>query len=148
MIPIIIFIFLAFVQITLLPFEIVVIVIILRSFLVTDRTNYYLAFALGLLLAFLSGYPLGIFSLIYLGMVMIIYLLKKAHFISHWMGATVVSVILLLGYHLLEKFLLGLSLNQSTYFIELALILPIFIILKFFEERFTPALGVKLKVGK
>lgn len=147
-VPVVILTFLAFIQATLLTWEVVMIVLILRSFLLSGVVNYYLAFALGLLLSLLLGYPLGSLSLLYLGIVAVVYFFKKARFASHWLAMVVMSAILLLAYHLALNFLLSVSFRWSSYLVEAVLIVPAYLAVRLLEEKFVPATQMKLKVGQ
>ena len=139
---------LSFLQGTILPIDLVVVVLICRSFLSFDRTNLWLAFSFGLLLALLQSYTLGNISLIYLLIVTMVYLFKKTDFATWEVSLLPVSLILLL----FNKFALSLftrsTINLKLVAVEMIFILPVYLAVKIWEERFIPRKDIRLKVGK
>ena len=74
---IIILILCAFLQTTILPIDLVLLALIFRSYIVSDKSNLYLAFFFGLLVAHLSGTNLGVQSVIYLLIVQLVRVISK-----------------------------------------------------------------------
>jgi cell shape-determining protein MreD len=138
----------AFIQSTLVPINLVLLILMARSFETTDKANYFLAFFFGTLFSLLSGFPLGSLSLAYLVMVAFIYFIKKVEFSSHWLILLPLSLALFSADCFLQGFLMGSSFNLRIVFGEIMLILPVFLLVKFWEERFIPETNVKLKLGK
>lgn len=139
---------LAFLQSTILPFNLVFLWLLSRAFLVEEKANYYLAFFLGLLLSLLLNYPLGFLSLIYLLAVLTIRLIKAAQLSSSWLAILPLSALLLLLDLGAKSLILKNSLDFSSLIWQIILILPIFFLLKFWEERLIIKSEIKLKLGK
>ena len=70
-------IFIAFLQTSVLPLNIVLIILICRSYLRTDKANLFLAFAFGLLLSYLNLNLMGFLSIIYLIIIQATQILSK-----------------------------------------------------------------------
>ncbi|OGE25791.1 hypothetical protein A3C32_03375 [Candidatus Daviesbacteria bacterium RIFCSPHIGHO2_02_FULL_41_14] len=145
-VPIVLLLLLTFIQSALLPFDLILIVIIVRSFLMNSRSNYYLAFLMGLLVAFLSGQPLGIMSIVYLLVVKVVHSIRLAAFASHWSVSIPVTFITVMIYYLLSKFLLGISLNLWYVPVQMIMVVPLYLIIGFWEERFIGRSVIKLKI--
>ncbi|MCL5784509.1 MAG: hypothetical protein M1142_04120 [Patescibacteria group bacterium] len=146
MLLVILLIFLSFLQATLLPFNLVLLVLISRSFLKEEKSNYWLAFSFGLLLSFLLNYPLGSLSILYLVEVAIIHFIRRAEFASHWLVVLPLSFVFLLADQFVQSKLLGFSLNFWPLVPQVVLSVPIYLLIRFWEERFIPRADVKLKI--
>lgn len=132
---------LAFLQTSVFPLNFCLLVILVRSFIRQDRSNLYLSLGVGLLLSLLQQLPLGLLSLTFCLMVEIIYLFKKTGFSeSIWtiipvVGVWLVVVDLLIGTALFPKIIL-----------EVTLILPVYLLVRFWEERFIVRPEIKLRI--
>lgn len=138
----------SFIQSSLLPFNLVFLIIIARSFITGDETNYFLAFGFGILLSLLSGLPLSSLSLVYLIAVAAVFAVKRAQFASHWAVILPLSAILLLLDHGARSAVTGSSLSPLSLLIQAILGLPVYFLVRLWEERFIPRGEIKLKVGK
>lgn len=137
----------AFIQSTILPIDLVLIILIVRSLLLAEKTNLYLAFALGLLVSHLSFNTLGFISILYLILVELIHMLTKSPISRHIL--VVVPLVLILSS--INTIAISLLLHQSIQlwpkvFIESLLSLPIFFLIKIWEERFVIRKEIKLRV--
>lgn len=136
----------------ILPFNLVLIIILARSFAVRTSTNLYLAFALGLWVAFLTGSPLGGLSFLYLVLVFLIQVISDIHLFAHWSGIIPVSFVLLSVSQVVTGMLSGASLLSSfnlwPVVVEAILVLPAYIAVCFWEERFMPRAEMRLKIGR
>lgn len=139
---------LSFLQSTILAVNLVLLVIIARSFVVDEKINLYFAFFFGLLLSLLLGYPLGSLSLVYLFSVLAIKFMKKGELSTSWLSILLLSVILLLFDLGARSLLLKSSFNLPSLLTEFAFIIPVYFLVKFWEERFTVKSEIRLKVGK
>src|SRR3989338_7884502 len=74
---IIILILAAFLQTTILPIDLVLLILICRAYVVSEKANLYLAFSFGLLTSHLNLVNLGFQSLIYLIIVQATQILSK-----------------------------------------------------------------------
>jgi rod shape-determining protein MreD len=144
---ILILILLAFLQSTILPINVVLVVLVIRAYIKTNANNLYLAFGIGMLVSLLTNVSLGIDSFIYLVFVELTHLLSKSAFSKNVL--TVIPLIFIeLGiYHLITAFI-----THQTFFIwsnliiETLISMPVYIGLRFFEDRFLIRKEVKLRV--
>lgn len=142
-------IFISFLQAAVMPVNLVLLILISRSFVVKDPGNYWLAFGFGLFLSLLLGLPLGVLSVAYILMVKIVHSLKATRFSSHWLLLMPLSLALLMADSLLQG--LGLfhySFNFTAELLKVFLVIPVYIIMKFWEERFIPRQEIRLNLGK
>lgn len=149
MIPLIfVLILLSFLQEAFLPFNLVLLVLVARAFVVTEKENYYLAFIFGLVLSFLAGYPLGSLSIIYLMIVLIINIFRKFQFVRHPLIVIPVAGVALLSDQLARSLMLSSNIDLGQIPIQIILSIPIYFAVLLWEERFIVRKDIKLKVGK
>lgn len=137
---------LSFLEATWLKFSLVILVLIIRSFISPQRSNYYLAFGFGLLLGSLTHQTLGVLSLFFLILVKIIHLIRTSQFVSYWLFILPLTLGLLLLFYFLEMLIFKSNVSLSIILIQMILVLPIYILVRFWEERFVPQKEIRLKV--
>ena len=139
----------AFLQTSFLGINIVLLIIVVRSFIVESTANYYLALFAGILLGLLSVQNLGFWPFIFLLTVKIAHLLRRMPFNIGILTALPAIVIAISITVLSEYFFLKQTPNHIKIIAELITSIPIFIIIRFWEERFIihPS-TVKLKLRK
>lgn len=138
---------LSFFQATFLPLNLVLLILVLRSYIRVDKVNLYMAFFFGLFLSLLLQDALGIYSIIYLISVIVTHLSTKAPFSKH--NFTVLPLcflILLLNYVLVSAFKGQFFIPVQNLVIETLLSLPMYIVLMIWEERFVIRSEIKLKI--
>ncbi|MDO8570740.1 MAG: hypothetical protein Q7R97_04115 [Candidatus Daviesbacteria bacterium] len=145
---IVILILLSFLEGTIIPFDLVLMILIARSFIVAEKSNYYLAFCFGLLVSLLLGYPLGLYSLIYLFAVAISHIIKTTNLKAYWIVVLPLTFSLLLFEQAILKLLNISNFNLSLLLVPTILMLPVYFIVRVWEERFIVAKDIKLKMGK
>lgn len=144
---IIVLIIVSFVQSTIFPLDLVLIILICRSYLNPDKNNLYLAFAFGLLLSHLDLRPLGLQSLIYLILVQITQKLTRSRLAGHWLMIAPITFILLASSQLVNALFASQTVQTSPgVLIGSILSWPIFYLVKLWEERYTPQKEIKLKL--
>lgn len=136
----------AFFQTTFLPINLVLIIIITRSLAYEEALNYYLAIYAGIILGVLSSTNLGIYGIIFLANVKLAHLLRKLPVTANVFTVVVISFALFLSTAFFEMIFLKNSINFQKILIESAISLPIFIIIRIWEERFIVRPNVKLKI--
>ncbi|MBI2599507.1 hypothetical protein HYW43_01135 [Candidatus Daviesbacteria bacterium] len=134
-------------QSTILPIDLVLIILICRSFIKLDQANLFLAFSFGLLDSHLNLIPLGLNSLIYLFIIQITQTLSKSRLAGNSLLICPLSLILLSAYQLISS----LFLQQTPQLFPKVLweglaALPIFYIVRLWEERFIVYKDIKLKI--
>lgn len=140
--------FLSFLQGALLPLNLVLIFLLARSFITSEKQNFWLAFCFGLLVSVLQGLPVGFFSLVYLSAVATAHIIRKTHLASHWIAILPLSAVLLLAEGLLEGLFFGSAVNYRLFLAETILVLPFYFALRLWEERFVVKKEIRLKIGR
>lgn len=137
----------SFLQSTILPIDLVLIILICKSYLKSDKSNLYLAFGFGLLDDYLNLTTLGFHSLIYLMLVAATAALAKFRLA----GNLILIVPLSLLFLSINQVTLSIFIHQSVQlfpkvFVEAFVSLPILYLIRLWEERFIVRKGIKLKV--
>lgn len=143
---VVILVLLAFIQTTIFPVDLVLIIILLRAYIRVDKTNLYLAFAIGLLISFLQQLPLGIYSFTFIVLTQLTHLLSKLPISKNFLSVFPVTFILLSMNELNSSLLAGRSPDWLRILWGSLLALPLYFVLKFWEERFVVRPEIKLKV--
>jgi rod shape-determining protein MreD len=134
------------IQTSFLPINLVLILLICRSLARQDKLNYFLAFFSGILLGILTPTNIGFYSLTFLLAVFISEILHQTPISSNIFTVIPVTFILTLVIGGLEMLFLGQSLNLVTAILGSLIALPIYIGVKFWEERFIVTPHMKLKL--
>lgn len=137
----------SFIQSTILPIELVLIILICRSYLRSDKSNLLLAFGFGLLNSHLNLNLLGFQSLVYLILVAITEGLSK----SRLAGNSLLIIPLSLFLISINQIILSIFIHESIQLfpkvlLEALLSLPILYLVKLWEERFIVRKEIKLRV--
>lgn len=144
---IVILIIAALIQSSILPINLVLIILLSRSYIRADRANLVLAFAFGLLESHLNLNIWGLESIIYLILVEITEWLSKSRLAGNWFLIMPVTFVLLSGHDLVLSFFTHQSFQFSVkILIESLISLPVFYLVRFWEERFIVSKRIKLKV--
>lgn len=144
---IVVLILLSFLQVTLIPLNLVLLVLILRAYLYPEKINLYLGFFLGLLISYLESQTLGIYSFSYVFFIQIIHIFRKTTFAMHYF-VMIPTIVLVLSLNLIFSSMIIRSSIQLWPGIlkEVLLAIPLYFILKIWEERFVVKPEVKLKL--
>ncbi len=134
-------IFISFLESTILPLNLVLIILIARSYLGSDKENLYLAFGFGFLLSFLNLNILGKESIIYLILIQITQVLSR----SRLAGNPLLIVPLTFLFLSLNQLILN-NFNLTKIIIESLLSLPVLYMVRIWEERFIVRKDIKLRV--
>lgn len=136
---IIILIIASFLQTTIIPIDLVLLILICRSYIKSDRTNFYLAFFFGLLVGHLNLGSPGPQSLLYLTFVAVTQVLSRLRLAANPLLIVPISFVFLflnqLGTWELSKILFSSFLS-----------LPVFYLIRLWEERFIVEKEIKLKI--
>lgn len=128
----------SFIQSTILPLDLVLIILICRSYIRSDKSNLFLAFGFGLLDAHLNLTPLGLQSLVNLLVVAVTAYFSKSRLAGNSLLIIPLSLVLLL---------INQSLKPSPkIFIEAAFSLPMLYLIRWWEERFIVQKEIKLRI--
>lgn len=143
---IIILIIAAFLQTTILPVDLVLVILICRAYIKSEKSNLYLAFAFGLLTSHLNITSLGLQSLIYLTVIQATQMLSKIRLAGNPLLIVPISLIFL-SLNLVINSLLNYSTWEFSGVVVVAFLsLPILYLIRFWEERFIVRKEIKLRV--
>ncbi len=137
----------SFLQSTILPLNLVLVILIARALVRPDRNNLSLAFGFGLFISLLSLQPLGYKSLIFLILIQLTQILSKSR-LSASQFLIIPLTAMLSSIDLISTVLLT---HQSIQLIPQVLIeslvsLPIFFLIRVWEERFIVRKEIKLRI--
>lgn len=139
---------LSFLQSTILGVDLILVVLIARSLTVEDKENYFFAFGLGLLISYLTGQPLGLYSLVYLLLVKVVYLVKLISVGNHYLMILPIVLILSSLTQFIQNMFFSAAFTFSPVIAQTLLAIPIYLAVKFWEERFIPKKEIKLRLGR
>lgn len=136
----------SFLQTTIIPVNLVLIILICKSIIDQDENNLFLAFGFGLFNAHLTLGNLGLQSFLYLILIQITLIVSRWRFSIHWLQIYPLTVLLLSIY----VFALAIVGQRSVQifpqvFIESLFSLPVYFIIKLWQERFIVKKDIKLK---
>lgn len=132
-----VFILILFLQTTVLQVNLFLSVLILRSFLRPEKQNLLLAFSLGLLLSFLNNSPLGLYSLLLLSLSEAAQIIAKSRLGEH--------ILIAIGLVIVSQIIFNLF-KPTNIIIEILFAIPLYFLVKFWEERFIIKSEIKLKI--
>ena len=136
----------AFLQSSIVPLNLVLIILICRAYIRPEKENLILAFALGLLTAHLSLSNLGIQSLVFLILIYLAQIFSKTRFSSHSLLIMPLSFILLSLYSLIDSITIGRSVRIFPGSLPESIVaLVVFYLIRLWEERFIVQKEIKLK---
>ncbi len=143
---IVILIIASFLQTTILPIDLVLLILICRAYIKSDKSNLYLAFAFGLFLSFLSLANFGLESVIFLVVIQATQMLSKSRLAGNPLLVIPVSLFFLTLNQLINFPFNFQTLHFLKLFLEAILALPMLYLVRLWEERFVVQKGIKLKV--
>ncbi len=144
---IVILIIASFLQTTILPIDLVLMILICRSYIKISPSNLYLAFIFGILISHLNLVTLGLNSLIFIACVQITQGLSKTRLAGNSLLIIPITFVLLSFSGILTSVFLNQSLEIfHKVLLESLISLPILYALKVWEERFIVRGDIKLKM--
>ncbi len=137
----------SFIQSAILPMDLVLIILICRSYIRPGKSNLLLAFAFGLLNAHLNLTILGLQSLIYLILVALTEGLSR----SRLAGNSLLIIPLTLLLSSINQVVPSILIQKSVQLfprvvLEAFFSLPILYLIRLWEERFIVRRGIKLRL--
>lgn len=136
----------ALLQTAFIPFNLCLILIIARSFIVNDRSNYFLAFFGGIFLSILSGSVIGFWPIVFLAVVKLIQIIKGMPILSNFQTILPISTLILILISFLEQLFFNQTINFMRIFWESLILFVLYFLVKFWEERFVVRSEIKLKI--
>lgn len=135
-----------FIQSAFLPLNIVLILLISRSLIFPQRSNLILAFVCGVLLGLLTSVNIGFYALLFVLMVEGVHLLRKSPLSANILTIVPLTFFLISLLSLIEQVVFGSLIHLSLLFIQAFLALPLFLLVRFWEERFVVQAPLKLRM--
>lgn len=143
---IIILIIASFIQTTILPIDLVLLILICRSYIKADSSNLYLAFFFGIFTSHLNLVSIGFQSFIYLTFVEATEVLSRLRLAGNPLLIVPLSFFFLTSNQLANSILSHNTFAFLQVIIACLLSLPILFLVKLWEERFTVRKEIKLKM--
>ena len=137
----------SFIESAILSLDLVLVILICRSYIRSDKSNLFLAFGFGLLIDYLNLTVLGINSLVYLLFVFLIQSLSRSRLSGNLFLIIPLTFCLLLINQLIAFLLFHQPFEIFPKIIlESLFSLPILYLVRIWEERFIVQKGIKLRV--
>ncbi len=136
----------ALIQSSFLPLNLVLILLICRSLVVEDSYNMILALSMGILLGILTAQNIGFWPLIFLIVIRLLYLVKKLPVTNNVLTIPPIVFVTILAVSFIEQLIFHQTLNLIIIILESLLSVPLYLLERFWETRFTVHSGVKLKL--
>lgn len=144
---IIFLIIISFLQTTILPVNLGLIVLICRSYIRNDPYNLILAFAFGVLLSHLTLTTFGVYSLLFIFIIQFVKAVSKTRFAANPLFIIPLAFLGIYITDFITSFIYGLNFIFDPWiFIHAIFALPIFYIVRLWEERYIVRKEIKLKV--
>lgn len=143
---IIILIIASFLQTTILPIDLVLLILICQAYIKSEKSNLYLGFAFGLLTSHLNLNILGLQSLIYLVCIAATESLSRLRLAGNPLLIVPVSLVFLSLNQLINSLLRQSTFDLPTIIFTAFASLPILYLIRFWEERFIVQKEMKLKI--
>lgn len=143
---ILVLIIISFLQATVLPINLVLIILICRAYIKSDKTNLYFAFTFGLLTAHLNLTFLGLQSVVYLILIQITESLSKTRLAGNPLLIVPISLMLLVLNSVTNSIFIHQIWEFKGVILESLLSLPILYLVRIWEERFIVRKEIKLKI--
>lgn len=143
---IIILIIASFIQTTILPIDLVLLILICRSYIKSDSGNLYLAFFFGIFISHLNLVSIGFQSLIILSLVETTEILSKLRLAGNPLLIVPLSLLLLTFNQLANSILSHSIFDFSKIIIASLLSLPILFLIRLWEERLIVRKDIKLRM--
>jgi hypothetical protein len=136
----------ALIQSSFLSINLCLVILICRSLIVDEPLNYWAGFFIGIFLGLLQGQNIGFWPLIFLLMIKIASVLKSLPFSSNIFTVLPISLVLLSLTTGIENIFLHQMIDFKKVIIETLISFPIYLIFRFWEERFVVKNDIKLKI--
>lgn len=137
---------LAFLQSSFVPLNLCLLLLICRSYALHQQTNYYLALIAGVFLSILSAANLGFWPLVLIAAVFVIHFLRLLPITARFLTVVPVSFLVLLIISWVESQLMNTPFVFWYPVLSSLLALPLYIVIREWEDRFVAKPGIKLRV--
>ena len=138
----------AFLQSSFIPINLVLILLICRSLVISQKENLILAFLGGILVGVLESQNLGFWTLTFLVLVKLLSLSKKLPVSKNILTILTVSSVAILLVSYLEQLVFKQTVDLKTVLIEIVVTVPFYFLVLFWEERFVVKPDNRLKLRR
>lgn len=135
-----------FLQTTLLPLNLCLVLFCVRSLVKAQKSTLYISLIFGVLLGILSSVNIGFYPLIFLLSIKSIEVFKASYLYNNIIFFLPILFIIYLIISLLSGLILGLSFSFMQVIFETLISVPFYFLIKFWEERFIVRPQIKLKL--
>ena len=135
----------AFLQTSFVPLNLCLLILISRSYAIHQRNNYYLAFFAGILIGLLNTANLGVWPIIFTAVVFLCHLIRQLPVMNRNLAVIPLTLVLVLVINGLEQLIFHTPFNWVIAIVSAVVSLPLFFVIKEWEERFIAKPGLKLK---
>lgn len=136
----------AFLQATILPIDLVLLILICRSYIKAEKSNLYLAFAIGLVVGHLTLAPAGLMSLIYLSIVTLTQILSASRLAGNPLLIVPIAFVFLSLSQITNLYFSHQTFKLFNLILVSLLSLPLLYLIRIWEERFIVPKDIKLKI--
>lgn len=133
-------------QTTVLPVDLVLLILICRTYVKSERANFYLGFAFGLLVSHLNLTPLGLQSIAYIVAVAATESLSRLRLAGNPLLIIPISLVFLSLNQIVNSLLSYNLLDFPKLIFASIFSLPVLYLIRFWEERFIVRKEYKLKL--
>jgi cell shape-determining protein MreD len=137
---------LVFVQTSFVPLNLCLILLICRSYASPQKSNYYLALIAGILLGILTAFNIGFYALIFVITVFLMHSLRQLPITGKFITIFPATLTALIVVMWIENLVYHLPHNWWYPMWGSILALPIFFVIREWEDRFIVKTGIKLRV--
>lgn len=136
----------AFMQSAFLPLNLVLVLLIARSLVREDRSNLFMGFFGGLILSFLTQVNLGYWPIVFILVVKLSSLIKRLPVSFNPLIIFFCSIFIVSSVRIFNVFFMNEELKITTLIFEAILVVPVFYLVRGWEERFVVKGVIKLRV--
>lgn len=136
----------AFLQSSFIPINLCLILLICRSLALDEKANYVIGFITGLFLGILTSVNLGFWPLIFVIVVKLVHLSRKSPISAYALTILPLTFSISLLVLYIQTFIFSQTFNITPAITQAALALPLFFLIRFWEERFELRPEIKLRV--
>jgi hypothetical protein len=135
----------AFLQASFVGVNLCLILLLSRAFAADDSANLYMSFGAGVLLGILTSQNSGLLAIMYMIASKLMSMSHNIPFFSTQLMVIPYSFVLILLFSFAQSFLYQQSVDYILILIESLLVLPVFFLVKIWEENFNFKKDIKLK---
>lgn len=136
----------AFVQSAFLPVNLCLVLIISRSFVEERSSNLIASFLCGIFLGLLTATNIGFWAVTFLIVSKVLHILRNLPLTNNPRLIVPIALIVIVVVSFLEQIFLGQKINLLKIGVETLLTIPVFIFIRFWEDRFVVKAPTRLKI--